>query len=186
MKSARWPFVMYVFEAVDDEVAAVRDRARADPGHVGAGVGLGDPQAGDLLAPDGGREVGLLLRLGAEGEDGRRRHVGVYREAHRQAAAVGVDELLGEDEVARVVAALAAVLLGHRQPEEPELAHAREDPVVERLLLPALGVRLQLLDHERVDRLAQALVLFGEDEVRAPGAVVGLEDGLGDAHGGRR
>jgi hypothetical protein len=35
-----------------------------------------------------------------------------------------------------------------------------------------------------VDRLAQALVLLGEDEVRAPRAVVGLEDGLGGAHGG--
>src|SRR6185295_14570001 len=83
----------------------------------------------------------------------------------------------------RVVAALAAVLLGHRQAEEPELAHAREDPVLEGLLLPLLRVRGELLHDERVDRLAEALVLVGEDEVRAPRAVVGLEDGLGGAHG---
>ena len=161
-------------------------RARADAGDVGAGVGLGDPEAGDLLAADRRREVLLLLLLGAEREDRRGRHVGVDGEPHREAPALRVDELLGEDEVARVVAALAAVLLGHRQPEEPELAHAREDPVVEGGALPLLGVGRELLDDERVDRLPQPLVLLGEDEVPALGAVVGLQDGLGGAHGARR
>ena len=53
-------------------------------------------------------------------------------------------------------------------------------------VLPLVRVGRELLDDEGVDRLAEALVLLGEDEVRAPRAVVGLEDGLGGAHGSRR
>ena len=45
-----------------------------------------------------------------------------------------LDDLLGEHDVAVVVAALAAVLLGVGEAEEAELAHAREDPVGEGLL----------------------------------------------------
>ena len=79
-----------------------------------------------------------------------------------------------------VVAALTAVGLRHREPEEPELAHAPEDGVRERRLLPLLGVRRELFDHEAVDRLAQLLVLVAEDEVAARSGVVGLEN----CHGG--
>ena len=82
-----------------------------------------------------------------------------------------------------VVAALAAVVLRHREAEEAELAHAREDGVRERRLLPLLRVRRELLDDEGVDRLAQRLVLLGEDEVPARGGVVGLED-FGRGHSG--
>jgi hypothetical protein len=60
--------------AVDDEVVAVPRRPGADAGDVGARVGLGDAEARDSLAADRGREVLLLLLLGAEGEDRRRRH----------------------------------------------------------------------------------------------------------------
>ena len=146
------------------------------PGDVGAGVGLGDPEAGDLLARDRGHEVALLLLLGAEQVDRRGRHVRVDRDAHRQAAGVRVDHLLGEHEVAEVVAALAAVLLGVGEAEQPELAHAREHGVRERRLLPLLGVRRELLGHEGVDRLAQPVVLLREDEVPPAGGEVGLED----------
>ena len=38
--------------AVDDPLVAVAHGARLDAGHVGAGVGLGDAEAGDLLAAD--------------------------------------------------------------------------------------------------------------------------------------
>ena len=127
--------------AVDDVLVAVAHRARLDARDVGARVGLGDAQAGDLLALDRRHEVGLLLLLGAEQVDRRRRHVRVHGDAHRQPAALGVRHLLGEHERAVVVAALAAVLLGVGQPEEAELAHAREDPVRERRLLPLLRVR---------------------------------------------
>jgi hypothetical protein len=43
-------------------------------------------------------------------------------------------------------------------------------------------VRRQLLEDEGADRLAQLVVLLGEDEVLAPGDVVGLEDGVGGGH----
>ena len=57
-----------------------------------------------------------------------------------------------------------------------------EDRVGERRLLPLLGVRRELLDREAADRLAQLLVLVGEDEVLAAGAEVGLEDAVGGGH----
>ena len=168
---------------VDHPLVAVAHRARLDAGDVRAGVGLGDPEAGDLLALDRGHEVALLLLLGAEQEDRRRRHVGVDRDAHAEPAALRVDHLLGEHEVAEVVAALAAVLLGIGQAEEAELAHAAEDRVRERRLLPLLRVRRELLDHERVDRLAERFVVIVEDEVLAARPVVGLQHiGLGGGH----
>jgi hypothetical protein len=79
-----------------------------------------------------------------------------------------VDDLLGEHQRGVVVAALAAVLLGLVQAEEPQLPHAGEDPVGERRLLPLLGVRLQLFDDEAPDGLPQRLVVVVEDEVLAP------------------
>ena len=103
--------------------------------------------------------------------------------AHPQASALGVHHLLGEHEVAEVVAALAAVLLGVGEAEQPELAHAREHGVGERRLLPLLRVRRQLLDDERVDRVAELLVVVVEDEVPAARPVVGLEHcGVGGGH----
>ena len=45
-----------------------------------------------------GHDPLLLLLLGAEREDRRHRHVGLDRDAHRQAAAVRVRHLLGEHE----------------------------------------------------------------------------------------
>ena len=164
---------------VDDVLVTVAHRSRLDPRDVGARVGLGDAQAGDLLAPDGRRQVTLLLILGAEGENRGSGHVGVDGDAHGQAARVRLGHLLGQHEVAVVVAALAAVALGHRQTQEAELSHAREDPVLEGLLLPALGVGGELLLHEAPDRLAQPVMVLGEDEVAALGAEVGLQQPLG-------
>ena len=169
--------------AVDHVLAGglVAHRAGLDPGHVGAGVGLGDPDREDRLAGDRRHGPLLLLLLGPEREDRRHRHVGLDRDAHREAAAVGVRHLLGEHQARVVVAALAAVRLGLVEPEEAELAHPLEHPVGEGRLLPLLGVGLELLDHEAADRLAQLLVLVGEDEVLALGGVVGLED-VGGGH----
>jgi hypothetical protein len=107
----------------------------------------------------------------------------VHRHAHRQAARVAIGHLLGEDDVAEVVAALPAVLLGVGESEEAELAHAAEDPVRERRLLPFLGVRRELLGDEGVDRVAELVVLVREDEVLAAGAMVGLEERVSGGHG---
>jgi hypothetical protein len=86
---------------------------------------------------------------------------------------VGVGELLGEHQGAEVVAALPAVPHRLVEPEEAELAHATEDRVREGVALPLLGVGLELRDDEAVDRLAQLVVLVGEDEVAPCGGVVG-------------
>ena len=56
-----------------------------------------------------------------------------------------------------------------------------EDRVRERRLLPLLRVRRELLHHEGVDRLAQRLVLLGEDEVAPRRGVIGLLD-IGRGH----
>jgi hypothetical protein len=56
--------------AVDDVLVAVADGARLDAGDVGAGVGLGDAEAEDLLALDRGHDPLLLLLLGAEARIG--------------------------------------------------------------------------------------------------------------------
>ena len=105
--------------AVDHVVVAVAHRARLDAGDVGAGVRLGDAEARDLLALDRRHQVLLLLLVGAELVQRRRRHVGVHADAHGHAGAVGVRHLLGEHEVAVEVAALAAVLLGKESPRKP-------------------------------------------------------------------
>ena len=105
--------------AVDHPLVAVAHGARADALDVGAGVGLGDAEAGDLLALDRRHQVVLLLLLGAELQDRRRGHVGVHRDAHREPAAARVRELLGQHEVAEVVAALTAVRSGIDSPRKP-------------------------------------------------------------------
>src|SRR6185312_3562360 len=73
--------------------------------------------------------------------------------------------------------------LGLVQAEEAQLSHPGEHPVGERRLLPLLGVGLELLDDKAPDRLAQLLVLVGEDEVLALAGVVGFED-VGGGHAG--
>ena len=87
-----------------------------------------------------------------------------------------VHHLLRQHQRGVVVAALSSVLLWLVEAEEAELAHPLEHPIREGVLLPLLGVRLQLLDHETTDRFAQLLMLVGEDEVLALGGEVGLED----------
>ena len=137
------------------------------------------PRRADQLALDRGHQVALLLVLGAEQVDRRRRHVGVDREAHVEPAAARVAHRVGADQRVEVVAALAAVLLRVAEADEAEVGGALQDRVGPEVLLPLEPVRGALLQHPRLHRLAQLLVLVGEDEVLALGAVVGLDDGLG-------
>ena len=169
--------------AVDHPVAAVAHRARLDGGDVGAGVGLGDAEAEDLLAGDRGDRPLLLLLLGAEGEDRRHGHVDLDADAHREAAVGAVVELLAEDQLAQEVAALPAVLLGLVEAEEAALAEAREHRVREARLLPLVDVRRELGGHEAPDRRPQVLVLIREEVVAAAGRVVGLQH-RGGRHAG--
>src|SRR5581483_1246628 len=104
-----------------------------------------------------------LLLLRAELPDRRRGDPDVRAYPRRQPAAAATRELLGENGVMHVVAALAAVLLGVLEPEEAELGHAREHVVGEPArVFPLARVRSQLGLDEAPDRLAQRFVLVGE------------------------
>ena len=147
--------------AVDD-VAAVDPLGEGrDPGDVGAGAGLGDPQRADLLARDPGHQPALLLLLGAEVEDRRHRDRGVGVEPGRDAArAARARQLLDPDRVVEVGPALAAVALGELEAEEAELGAAAVELAREfARRLPLVDVRRDLLADEAPDRLAQLLVL---------------------------
>src|SRR6266705_1577073 len=132
------PFGMYIFEPLMTQSSPSRTARVLMPA-------TSEPASGSVMPR---QEVALLLLLGAEREDRRVGHVGVHRDAHREPARVRVPDLLAQHEAGVVVAALAAVLLGIGQAEEAELAHALEDPVGERRLLPLLRVRRELLDGE--------------------------------------
>src|SRR5207249_4468495 len=98
----------------------------ADARNVRARAGLGDRERGDLLALDRRHYPALLLLLGAELEDRRRRDGDVRSDPRRHAARSAAGHLLRQHGVVHVVAALASVLLRILEAEEPELAHARE------------------------------------------------------------
>ncbi len=71
------------------------------------------------------REPPLLLRVGAVGADQRRAHR--VRVDHARQRHPSVGELLDHPDVGEQVEAEAAVLLGDRDPEEPELLHRLDD-----------------------------------------------------------
>ena len=90
--------------------AAIGPRgARALVGGIGAGVGLGQPEAAEPLARAQLRQVVLLLLLGAPPEDRRADERGLHRDhgPHRRVAAA---DLLDHDPVGQVVESRAAVL----------------------------------------------------------------------------
>src|SRR5262249_49549778 len=116
------------------------------------------------LAADGGREELLLLLARADGVDDRRRHVGLDHERHVEPGRAGADQLLGVDDVVPVVAAAAAELLGEREAEVAEVAHALEDLAREDLgALPLVGERAELLVDELAEALAEEVVVLGEE-----------------------
>ena len=91
--------------------------------------------------------------------------------------------LLGEHQVAVVVAALAAVLLGIREAEEAKLAHAPEHRVGEGRLLPLLRVRGELLTtNARIDWRSWSCSSVKMKCLRL-GGVVGLEQRVSGGHG---
>ena len=128
-----------------------------------------------------GAQVALLLLLVAEQVDRRGDHVRVDGHPHVEAAAPRVAQRLGADQGVEVVAALPSVLLRVAEPEEAQVTGALQDRVRPVVLLPLEAVGEDLLLHPRLHRLAQLLVLVGEDEVLARSAVVGLDDGLGSS-----
>ena len=82
-------------------------------GEVGAGTGLGEALAPDLIGVEDGLEPALLLRVGAVHHEGRRHHA--EADGVHAGRGPGRDQLLGEDRLVRIRRAAAAVLGGPRE-----------------------------------------------------------------------
>ena len=130
-----WPSMTHSSVA-SSSVARRPGRAR-----VGTGLGFGETERAEHLARDHRDEVLLLLGLGPAVEERRRAEAdaGLERDRHRR---VDARDLLDRDAVRQVVGAGPAVLLGERQPEQPELAHRAHGVDGKRVIaVPGLGVR---------------------------------------------
>ena len=90
-------------------------------GGVGAGVGLGQPEASEQIAAAESGQPALLLLLGSPALDRAADERGLDRD-HRPRGAVGPADLLDDQGVGDVVEAAPAVLLGDRRPEVAHLA----------------------------------------------------------------
>ncbi len=126
--------------AVDDPVVAVLDRGGAQPGQVGAGVGLGEALAPPDVEVGGLRQELLLLLLGAELRDDRADHAGVERQRRRHA---GPLHLLVPDVALELGPVLAAPLdrpVRHGEAGLVEDAHALAIVVRAELAAVANGV----------------------------------------------
>ena len=139
--------------------------ARGDGLHVGAQARLGQRERGPQLARRHPRQEALPLLVGAElheqvGAD----EMGVHDARDRDPPA---RELLDDHRVGRQVEPHAAVFLGDRDPEEPELLHLLDHPIGERVLVVVLlGDRQDLLVHELPDHLGDGALVVGQVEVR--------------------
>ena len=138
---------------------------RLDALDVRADLGLRERERAANLARRHLRQVLLLLLVGAElhqqvGAD----EVRVDDARDRDPAA---RELLDDHRVGRQVEAHPAVLLGDRDPEQPELLHLLDDRLGELVLVVVLlGVRDDLLVDELADHLDDRLLLVGHLLVR--------------------
>ena len=148
---------------VDHPLVPVSDGPGADAGHVTPGVGLGDGDGRDHLAPDGRREVGLLELGRPVARQGGRRHGHLHRDGHRHPAAADPSELLPGDHGEGVVRRHAAVGLLVLEAEQAESGQLREELVGGEGAggLPLVDVRLYLALEHVTQRLAEELVLVG-------------------------
>jgi len=143
--------------AVDDVAVALALGAGSQRGEVGAGVGLAEALAPDLLGVQHPRQVALLLGLGALRDQGRAEHAEGEDVDRRRRA--GLDQRFAQEQLLHQAGALAAVL---DRPVEPDVAG------VEHLLLPGAAL---------VDRVTAGVVTgrttVGPRHVR----LVGLQPG---------
>ena len=125
--------------AIEDVALAIATGGGREVARVGADARLGQPERGELLALRLGHQPALPLLLGAPLQEGQRVQpdVDALDDPERR---VGPLELLAQHREADVVHARAAVALGDRRAQEPELGHAAED----------LAVDLALASHSRM------------------------------------
>ena len=144
-------------------------RIRATPGHmhhdVGAGTGLGEPEAAEPLTRAELRQQLLLLLLGAPLLDRAGDERGLHRD-HRASGGVAAPDLFDDQPVREVVEAAAAVLLGHDRPEEPHVGDLLDQIEIEPLVAVVVARhRDDLPVGEVARRLADQALLIGQFEV---------------------
>ena len=101
---------------------------------------------------------------------------GLQRDRHR---VVDPRQLLDRDAQHREIAAAAAVLLGERDPEQPEVAHAPNHVHREVVVaVPGLGVRRDLALGELAHHPTKRLVLLGELDVHGYDGLPGGRNGM--------
>ena len=122
--------------AVDDILVAIQHRGGLDVGGVGAGVGLGEGEAGDP-ALGGAGQVLLLLLGGAVLDDAGDGH-GVY--AHHLGGAGALAGQLGDHQgLLHHAKTGAAVLLGHADAHEAHLTQLLQNGGLHTLIFIHLG-----------------------------------------------
>ena len=147
--------------AGDDPLVAVLHRARLQRGEVGAGVGLAEALAPDLLGGEDRDEVALLLLRRAPRHD---RRAGEQQAEHvRRQRRAGSGQLLVEDRRLRQRRAAAAVLGRpvHRRPAavgEPPLPVA--PPRVVRVLVAVRRVARRVRREPRAQLVAEGGLLL--------------------------
>jgi hypothetical protein len=185
----------------DPDLVAVQDVALAVLGQLGlgldarrvaAGAGLREREGRDPLAARQARQVLLLLRLGAEQQDGLEADGLVRPERHAEGRVDGA-ELLDDARVGGRRQADAAVVARDVHAEQAELLHAGDDPLRdERLAVDLHAVHLAgaevahgVEDHAQVVGLVLGHLRVGEDQVLRDDAVEdGLHEALLGGHGG--
>src|SRR5665811_1170647 len=124
-----------------------------------------DRNTADLAPSHHVREVLLLLLLSAELVD-RGAAQGTVRGDQHPTGGAGLGDLLDHEDIREDVQAGAAVLLGEEAPQEPHLAHLRDQLVRDLVLLvDADGKRLDLLLYEVADRVPQHVVVLTQREI---------------------
>jgi hypothetical protein len=174
-------------DAVQDDRVALDARAAPHVGRSRPGVRLRDGDADQHLAPRGLRQDAPALGLGPEvGHDLHGADQAVEHDLGRVGARPG--QLLDDEDGLDGTTPLAAVRLGHREPEQPQLAAARDGRGGEPLLLvPRRGERPELGLGEAPDAVAQLelrrreLEIHGSSPTYRTAAPTVYTDGAGAA-----
>ena len=154
-----------VLLAVQDVDVALEAGGRLHRGHVRSGRGLGEAEAGDLLAARLRDEPALLLLLARVAEERERVQTDVDRDQRAEGRLAALD-LLARERLRDEVEPGPAVLLRDRDPEDAELGHALDRAHVEVVRDVVLDrVREDPILDELPDRVLEQPLLVGELEV---------------------
>ena len=119
--SATEPLVIHIFEPFRTQSPPSRRALRAHRAGVGAGVGLGQPEAADRLARVHPRQPALLLLLGAPAPDREHRQRALHRDEAADARVAGLELEAGQavGDRARARAAVALEVHAEAGPSVP-------------------------------------------------------------------